>query len=96
MSLIQQMEEADFAASAGHDRFDGFDRGDLDNDDDGATMTRESFKLDSGAVLVLECLEDRYGKLFSLAFPGGRALYAGYSEAEARTILRWWQDGCPF
>ena len=32
MSLIQQMEEADYSASARFDRFDGFDRGDTDYD----------------------------------------------------------------
>lgn len=32
MSLIQQLEEEQYSASARFDRFDGFDRGDLDYD----------------------------------------------------------------
>lgn len=40
MNLIQQQEEADYSASARHDRFDGFDRGDTDYDYEAEQLAR--------------------------------------------------------
>ena len=86
-------EEQDFFWSRA-DRFDGFDRGDLDRDEGPfvQVIARESC---AHGRLILERIIGNDSTEYALHFAGDAwgSLYFGDDEAQARVIAAWWLSG---
>jgi hypothetical protein len=95
VSYLQQMEEADFAASAGHDRFDGFDRGDTGREDDcpyfDLTVDEE---LPNGSRLQVAEWHGGVAEGCCEVRMNGRMVSETWDRDRAHAIAAWWRGGC--
>lgn len=98
MFYVQQIENDEYEAAYNYvDRFQGFDRGDLDDNDYPDQGQRVIGRMTNGAgqrVLIVEqyCDDMRNYQIFV----GGNCVFDN-SEDRTRAIrvARWWMNGCP-
>lgn len=103
MSYAQMIEEQIYSEAARYDRFDGFDRGDLDNEDfrdQGSECIGRIARTEwDGKVEIFRDWSDDF-ELFSVVvtFPDGHVTtYNDFpmGRESAISCARWWRDGCP-
>lgn len=87
MSYAQMIEEAEYSQAARYDRFDGFDRGDLDNSDDYTSETVIARQRTTRGRLILTCYSSLQGDLYGLTL-GSESLGVFDDEAQAREAAR--------
>ena len=94
MSYIQMIEEQDYSASARYDRFQGFDRGDLDRNEcnTGEVVIGRMYCF-HGKVEIVETYCE-YDSWFYVRV-NGKAVTEWFDNKEQAVIVgRWWIAGC--